>query len=152
MAAICGRVGVDHACEKPSKAALEAVVEPLEPLGVLPERRLLLVVVGRVLLRDDPLRGALEEGQVRDPVDERADDLHRGRAGADDADPRAVDRHVVVPAGAVEAGPGEVVETVDVGVAGVVQHAGRRDDDVGLVLGARRGLEVPAAVAATRSA
>ena len=48
-------------------------------------------------------------------------------------------------------GAREGVETVDVGVARVVQHAGGRDHDVDLVAVAARGLELPAAVRRTCS-
>ena len=51
------------------------------------------------------------------------DDLHRGRTGADDADPCAVELHAVVPAGAVEHRAGEGVEPLDVGILRVVEHA-----------------------------
>ena len=58
----------------------------------------------------------------------------------------AVERHVVVPARAVEHRAREVVDALDVGVPRMVQHAGRGDDDVDLVVVPGRGLELPAAV------
>ena len=83
---------------------------------------------------------------------ERRHDLHRGRAGADDA--RRVHRRSDTLWSQRELwniGAGEGVEAVDVGVARVVQHAGGRDHDVDLVVVAARGLELPAAVRRTRS-
>src|SRR5256885_6615642 len=49
----------------------------------------------------------------------------------------AVERHVVVPARRVERRAGEAVEPLDVRQARVVQHAGRRDEHLGLELVAR---------------
>ena len=108
--------------------------------------RLLLVGVRRVLLRHDPLRGALEQRQVRDFVDHGRHDLHAGRSAPDDAEARPGDRHRVIPTGTVETGAGELTEPVDVGVARMVQHARGGDDDVDHVVAAGRGLEVPTTV------
>ena len=49
----------------------------------------------------------------------------------------------VVPAGGVEHGAGELVETRDVGPSGIAEHADRSDDDVELVLIALLGGEPP---------
>ena len=118
-----------------------------ESVRVLPHGAAHLVVVDRVLQRHDPLGGALEQVQVGDAVDQRPGDLDRRRARPHDADPGTVDGRVVVPAGAVEAGPGEVVQALDVGIPGMVEHAGGGDDHVRHVLRARRGGHVPPAVA-----
>ena len=59
---------------------------------------------------------------------------------------RTVQRHVVVPARAVEHGAGEGVEPLDVGVARVVEHTGGGDHDVDLVAVTGGGLDAPAAV------
>ncbi len=52
----------------------------------------------------------------------------------------------VVPAGTVEAGTLERIETLDVGHRRVVQHAGRSDDDIGAVVVAAIGLDQPSSV------
>jgi len=90
------------------------------------ELRLLLLGVGRVLHRHDPLRRALEEGQVRHLLHHAGHDLDRTGARADDADALSGQRHVVVPACAVEDRAGKGVESLDVRVRGVVQDTRAR--------------------------
>src|SRR5262249_4259896 len=68
----------------------------------------------------------------------------RARPGADDPHTLAGDRHVVIPACAVEARPAELFEAVDAGIRGMVEDAGRGDDDVGRVGRSVPGLETPA--------
>jgi len=70
-------------------------------------------------------------------------DLHRARPGTDDADPAPGQFDGVIPAGAVERCAGERVETLDVGVAGMVQDAGGADHHIGLVGLAAGELDVP---------
>src|SRR5512143_3471440 len=52
---------------------------------------LLLAAVGRILLRSDPLRRALEEHELRDAIDDGGHDLHGRRARTDDADAATVE-------------------------------------------------------------
>ena len=138
------RVRIDHRLGEQTEELREVRVHLLELARVASVRVLLLVGVRRILLRHDPLRGSLEQRQVRDPIHDRGRDLHGRGAGTDDADARAVDRCVVVPAGAVEHGAGEGVAALDVRIARLMQHAGRRDHDVHFVVRAAFGLELPA--------
>ena len=120
-------------------------MQPAQQRRIAAERLLLVRGVGRVLLRHHPLRGALEQRVLRHALGERAGDLHRGRARTDHADAPAVERHRVVPARAVERRALERVDALELRDLRVVQHAGRRDDDVDLVAVAARGLDLPAA-------
>src|SRR5207245_7706855 len=110
------------------------------------ELRLLVLAVGRILRRPDPLSRPLEEGRLVDPADESREHLHGRRPRAHDADPRAVEAHVVVRARAVERGALELVEALEVGELGMVQHTGGRDDDVDVVAVPALRLDAPRAV------
>ena len=136
----------DHgAGEGGCPAPRDGLVELLHELGRAAEIGLLLVRVGGVRERQDPLRGALEERQLGNLVDDRRHDLDRRRAAADDADPPALPCHPVVPARGVEASAGEVLEAFDIRVTGVAQDAARGDDEIDAVGGAGLGLEPPLA-------
>ena len=80
-----------------------------------------------VELRRHPDRGALEDREVLGPLRELGDQLHRGRAGADDRDPLAVELGGVVPPRGVHDRAGEVPDALDVGQLGLGQEAGRGD-------------------------
>src|SRR6185503_11165152 len=142
-----GRVGVDEDVgEAVYERARHLVADRLDGRRRRAERHLLFLAVRRVRRRGDPLRGALEESQLAHLVHDRRHDLNATRAGADDADALPRDRHVVIPAGTVEARTRERAAALDVGVRGVMQHARRGDDHVGLVGRAVSGLESPAPV------
>ena len=66
------RLGVDDRVGEPLGEDLgDLVVELLERVGIGSEVLLLLVGVGRVLRRQDPLRRALEQREVRRLIDDR---------------------------------------------------------------------------------
>lgn len=75
-----------------------------------------------------------------------AQQLHAGRAVADDADAPAVQRHTVIPSGTVEHAALEAILPLDVGQAGMVQYAGGGDHDIRFILQAALHLEAPAAI------
>ena len=89
-----------------------------------------LVEVARV--RGDPLRRALEDRDALGLPDDGRDDLHRAGAGPDDRDAPAGEVEVVGPAGGVEEGAVEAVESREVGHRRAVElpdrarSAGRR--------------------------
>ena len=64
------------------------------------------------------------------PVDDGRGDLNRRRSRTDDPDPGAVERNGVVPARAVEQRAAEGVQALEVGVLGVMEHAGGCDHHV----------------------
>ena len=139
------RARVDqHVREAVGDRARHLLADVVDGRGVAPEGRLLLVGVGRVRRGRDPLRRPLEEPQLGDLVDDGRDDLDRARARPDDADPLSRDRHVVIPARAVEAWAAERPEPLDVRVRWMMEHAGRGDDEVGHVRRAVGVGEVPA--------
>ena len=84
------RVRVHHRLGEQAEELREVRVHLLELARVASVGFLLLVGVRRILLRHDPLRGSLEQRQVRDPIHDRGRDLHGGGAGPDDADTCAV--------------------------------------------------------------
>ena len=122
----------------------DLLAQPAHRLGLRPEMRHLHLAEGRVLARGDPLRRALKEPEFTHPVDEFGCDLHGARPGADDADASPGERHRVIPPRAVERRSGERGEARQVGDRGMVQHAGRRDEHVGLIAHAPGRLESPA--------
>jgi hypothetical protein len=88
--------------------------------GQVPHRPLLavghVVVVARV--GRHPLRGALEDGQGGDVVDDGRPDLEAAGPGADEGDALAAQIHRVFPLRGVEHRPGEPVQALDVGDQG----------------------------------
>ena len=118
-----------------------------QEIGLLGEHPLLVFAEGRIGHAKDPLRGALEQRDLRHLVDDRRHDLYRGRAGADDADALAVEAVRMIPARGVEAGAGETLQPVDLRVRWMVQHAGGRDDEIDDVGMAVLGAQMPFAVA-----
>ena len=66
-----------------------------------------------VVLRHDPRRAALEDGEVLGVLGERRDALHGRRAGADDADAAAEHRRLLRPRRGVDEFAAEGVQTVD---------------------------------------
>ena len=96
---------------------------------------LLVVGVRGVLRRQHPLRRALEQRELPRPGRRsRRRDLHRGRAGADHADPGAVERRPCGPSGRCgSTRPAKSSRPSMSGYRRVVQHAGGGDDDVGVV-------------------
>src|SRR5690606_21760789 len=73
--------------------------------------------------------------------------LRRGRSRADDADALAVERDAVIPAGRVEDGTFERLDTLEPGDVHVMQHAGGGDDEIVPAFVPIRALEVPGTVA-----
>ena len=142
---ICGESASTSAFAKPSAKSARRARRAARASASGSRRKRAPLVLGcrRVLLRHDPLRRALEQRELRDAVGERATVICTARrAGADDADAPAVERHGVVPARAVEAAPAKSSSPSMSGSVRVVQHAGRGDDDVDLVAVAAVGLEV----------
>jgi hypothetical protein len=125
------RVHVGEVVGKPVGEHVRDIgADRFDGLGVLSKLGLLLVAVGRVAHRHDPLGRPLEQRQLRRGVDQRADDLNGARSGADDADALARQRHIVPPARAVKRRAPERIEAFDGGVSGVVEDTGRSDDEV----------------------
>ena len=85
--------------------------------------------------------------QFRSPAGQRGDNLHTGRAIANDTDAPTVKRHRVVPAGAVEQITCKAFHSLDLREARVVQYAGSRDHDICFILQAAIECQVPPAVA-----
>ena len=106
---------------------------------------LLLVGVRRVLLRHDPLRGALEQREVRDPSTS-ADVICTAVEPVPMTPTRAPSISAAWSQRALWNRRRRTVAALDVRIARVVQHAGRRDHDVDFVVGAEFGLEVPTPV------
>ena len=79
-----------------------------------------------------PRGGALEHVEVGGLLGDRGDDLHRGRAGADDPDPLAGHVDVGVPAGGVERGAREPLAAGHLRERGDPQQPEAVDDDLGL--------------------
>ena len=125
----------------------DALIFPFEQRRVGAVERLLFLRDRRLRQRQDPLRRALEEAELCDLVDHRADDLRRGRAGADDADALAFKHDLVLPARGVESFAGEIVQTRNIRHDRVMQDAGRRDHRVEGAPRALRCFEMPLAVA-----
>src|SRR5689334_2671955 len=96
-----------------------------QPAVVGAERVLLVVAVRGIFLREDPLRGSLEEFELCNAIHDRGRDLHRGGTGADHSYPLAIDVDRMVPARTVEARAFKAVEGFDVGIARMVQYARR---------------------------
>ena len=101
---------------------------------------------GRVLLRKNPLSGALKKGEMGHLAGQVRCNLHGGGAGADNADTPAVQWDVVVPAGCVKHIACEVIQAIKVGIDGVVQHTGSGYDDIDHVQFLLAALEMPIAV------
>ena len=126
-------VHVHHGMSEVVEHVLRALPSLAQGVGITPKDGALLGRVGRILLRHDPLRGALEEREVLDSVDDCGRDLHGCGPGADDAETRPVELRGVVPAGAVKDRPLEALQAFDLGVLRMMEDAGRGDDHVDLV-------------------
>ena len=111
---------------------LDAVVDLLAQRGCRGGSRLepgdLLVGERRVDLRQDPLRLALEDVELRHVRRDDRDELHRARGGADHRDPLTFEVVGPVPPGGVEHRALERIEPRDVGPVEVAEHADRADD------------------------
>ena len=142
-----GRFGVHDRIGEEIEHVGQVLVTLGQLVGVKVQFGPVLIGVGGIVLGHNPLGGPLEQGQSSDPVDDRRDDLDGRRARTDDAESPTVDGHAVVPARAVEHGPGEGVEPLQVGIARAVEDAGGGDHHIGLVPNARtRRGQVPPAV------
>ena len=90
--------GVDHELVdrigEPANGALRQRDPGEQPLGAFAE--------AHVDLGHHPDRRALVDGQVGDPLGQLGDELDGGGAGADDGDPAALERILVVPRGGVD--------------------------------------------------
>jgi hypothetical protein len=102
--------------------------------------------------RRDPLRRALEHGEVARHLGERRHHLHARGAVADHADPLAFELHAVIPGRGVELRSLELLEAVDLGVPPLVERAAGRDEDVdgGLLAATRLDRPAPLLVAGAR--
>ncbi len=124
----------------------------LSVADVVDERRVgaeggfLFFAVGRVGDRHDPLRRALDMDELARTPGECGDDLHAGRAAADDADAPAVQRHRMIPLCRVKGWPGKAVQAGQLGHAGMVEDAGGGDHHIGVVDQSAGGFELPAIV------
>ena len=125
-----GRLGVHHRIGEEIEHVRKLLAGPGQLVGIVPPGLALLVGVGRILVGHHPLRGALEQGQVGDTVDDGGDDLHRRRPGADDAHPCARPAARRGPNGRCGTSPPRSVHPVDLGVPGMVEHPGGGDDHV----------------------
>ena len=139
----------------------EGVVEALDVQGVVrrgvdlqfPQARGIVAQRGAVFLAEwgilgghDPLRGALEVAELRDPPGQCRDDLHARGAVAHHAHAPSVERHRVIPARGVETGAPKTRQPLDLRQIQVVQHPGGGDHDIARVLQPGLGAHVPATI------
>jgi hypothetical protein len=85
-------------------------------------------------LRQDPVGRTLEDVQLTGSAGDGGQELHCAGGGADHRDAFAVEAVVVIPTRRMEHGARERVETGDVGIVEIVEHAERADQDVGFDL------------------
>ena len=108
----------EHPEPVPLRVARHVAEQPLQPVG------------DRLVIRrhgDEPVRGALEHGQVRGVFGDVRHELDRTGTGADHDDVLVGEVDVVVPPCGVERRPGEVVHAVDRRHVRPVQLADCRD-------------------------
>ncbi len=143
-----GGVGVDDGVGEALHIGeiFRLVLHPVQQGRIAAKRRFLLLGEGRVFHRHDPLRGALEVAQLAGARRECGDNLHAGRAGADDADAFAVECHGMIPARTVEAGTLEGIEAGNGRLVRVVQDPGGGDHDIGRIAQPAFHLELPASI------
>ena len=121
-----------------------AAFDPAQP-GRRAQQRLAGRPGDRIVLGQDPGRGALEQRQGRGLVRQSGHDLDRARAGADHRHALALEPHRMVPAGGVERRSREPLQTRDRRKGRVVQRARRQYQHAGGQGVSSLGTKVPQA-------
>ena len=145
--------GVDRgAAEDPVATPLDAGGDRVDQAGDVRQQLPRRLRQRHVREREDPLRRALEVGELRGSARDRRNELDAGRAAADDADAAAVELDLITPARGMDELARERVEAVDLRPAGVVEEALGADQHAEAVTVTVGRLELPlAAVPGCRS-
>ena len=141
------RFGIDDALGKTLDIAeIDGIVaDRIDRFAALPEHGFFRLGIGELHHRHDPLWRPLKMHHLDAALGQRGDELHAGRAIANDADFLAFQRHRMVPARRMEFDAGKIIKAGDVGGLGMMQHAGRRDDEFRLGDAAVAGFDLPVA-------